>query len=282
MLKKSQLNIPNPIYFNNTEGKFLYVRHGKTFYNLEFEKYGTDSTIKIDPKFIDCELSPEGIKQAREKQSIFNTFKIQAVYVSPLYRALQTAYYLFETHPDKKNITVYVHPLISENVNATHDITSDVKRNKKVFNLNSEIKFDWNIFDSYYHTEREQDLYYLNYIDLLDEKEKNNIIQKIYNNYGTDNLKESLSDMIKLEKKFNLYFLESYKHIFYRNYQFKEFLKEKYNNYLNEKDNKIVVISHGGFCKIGTSKKAYEMENIDKLPDDCYFFKNCEMISMNI
>ena len=69
MIKK--LNIPDPVYFNNTDGKFLYVRHGKTFYNIEFEKLGSDKTIKTDPKFIDCELSPEGIKQAREKQSIF-------------------------------------------------------------------------------------------------------------------------------------------------------------------------------------------------------------------
>ena len=280
MIKK--LNIPDPVYFNNTDGKFLYVRHGKTFYNIEFEKLGSDKTIKTDPKFIDCELSPEGIKQAREKQSIFNSFKIEDIYVSPLYRTLQTAYYLFETHPNKKNITIYVHPLISENVNATHDITIDIKKSKKKFNENSEIKYDWNIFESYYKTEKEQDLYYLNFIDLLDEKEKNNIINKIYLNYGTDNLKNCLSEMVELENKFNLYFLESYKHIFYRNYQFKEFLREKYKNSLNNKDMKVVIISHGGYCKIGTSKKAYEIEKIDKLPEDCYFFKNCEIVSMNI
>ena len=157
MIKK--LNIPDPVYFNNTDGKFLYVRHGKTFYNIEFEKLGSDKTIKTDPKFIDCELSPEGIKQAREKQSIFNSFKIEDIYVSPLYRTLQTAYYLFETHPNKKNITIYVHPLISENVNATHDITIDIKKSKKKFNENSEIKYNWNIFDSYYKTEKEQDLF---------------------------------------------------------------------------------------------------------------------------
>jgi hypothetical protein len=67
--------------------------------------------------------------------------------------------------------------------------------------------------------------------------------------------------MVELENKFNLYFLESYKHIFYRNYQFKEFLREKYKNSLNNKDMKVVIISHGGYCKIGTSKKAYELEN---------------------
>jgi len=275
------IEVPNILYEKNINGKFLYVRHGKTFYNKCKELEGTSDHFKAEPSLINAHLCEDGINQAKELQKVFNNIEIEEIYVSPLYRTLQTAYYIFENHPKKENIIIKIHPLITEIIASCHDIVVNIEEAKKDFNLNSKIKYDWSIFDSYYKDEKSQNTFFVNNIDIFPNNSKEEI-NTILDNYNSN---EYLNSLIKiLHKSIDLKFngrLETYKHGFNRNLKFKEFLKEKYKNN-NNLNKKVVVISHSHFIQIGTSKLAYSMEKIDEIPKDACLIKNCETISMII
>ena len=275
------IEVPNILYEKNINGKFLYVRHGKTFYNKRKELEGTSDHFKAEPSLINAHLCEDGINQAKELQKVFNNIEIEEIYVSPLYRTLQTAYYIFENHPKKENIIIKIYPLITEIIASCHDIVVNIEEAKKDFNLNSKIKYDWSIFDSYYKDEKSQNTFFVNNIDIFPNNSKEEI-NTILDNYNSN---EYLNSLIKiLHKSIDLKFngrLETYKHGFNRNLKFKEFLKEKYKNN-NNLNKKVVVISHSHFIQIGTSKLAYSMEKIDEIPKDACLIKNCETISMII
>ena len=161
------IEVPNILYEKNINGKFLYVRHGKTFYNKRKELEGTSDHFKAEPSLINAHLCEDGINQAKELQKVFNNIEIEEIYVSPLYRTLQTAYYIFENHPKKENIIIKIHPLITEIIASCHDIVVNIEEAKKDFNLNSKIKYDWSIFDSYYKDEKSQNTFFVNNIDIF-------------------------------------------------------------------------------------------------------------------
>ena len=275
------IEVPKILYEKNINGKFLFVRHGKTFYNKRKELEGTSDHFKAEPTLINAHLCEDGINQAKELQKTFNNIEIEEIYVSPLYRTLQTAYYIFENHPNRENIIIKIHPLITEIIASCHDIIVNIEEAKKDFNLNSKIKYDWSIFDSYYKDEKSQNTFFVNNIDIFPNNSKEEI-NTILDNYNSN---EYLNSLIKiLHKSIDLKFngrLETYKHGFNRNLKFKEFLKEKYKNN-NNLNKKVVVISHSHFIQIGTSKLAYSMEKIDEIPKDACLIKNCEAISMII
>ena len=55
-----------------------------------------------DPTLCDAELSNEGIEQAltSDAKQQLASMKLDYVIVSPMKRAIQTAYYLLKDHPD--------------------------------------------------------------------------------------------------------------------------------------------------------------------------------------
>jgi broad specificity phosphatase PhoE len=275
------IEVPDIIYEKNLNGKFIYIRHGKTFYNKRKELEGTSIHFKADPNLINAHLCEDGINQAKELQKIFNNIEIEEIYVSPLYRTLQTAFYIFENHPKRENIVIKIHPLITEIMFGCHDIISNISEAKKDFNLNSKLKYDWSIFDEYFKDKKNQDTYFVNNIDIFsnNSQEEKKII---LDNYNTNEHVNSLMKIIQksIDLKYNGR-LESYKHAFFRNLKFKEYLKEKYKN-KNDLKKKIVIISHSYFIQISTSKLAYTMDKIDEVPKDAFLIKNCEAISMII
>ena len=141
--KNIRINI-KPKFTKDLKGKFLFMRHGKTEFNSD-----KDKLRQINPSYIDCHLSKKGIEQVKLRQKLINSLYIEKVYVSPFYRALQTVSLLLENHPNAKNISIIVHPKIAEIGGCTHDFIFDIKENKKDFNMNSKIKFDWSLFDEY-------------------------------------------------------------------------------------------------------------------------------------
>ena len=92
--------IKSPLFYTNTTGKFLYIRHGKTLFN-QVETEENKFIVKVDKNYLDSPLADVGISQAKSIQSIVNIFDIEEIYVSPLTRALQTASYIFENHPQR-------------------------------------------------------------------------------------------------------------------------------------------------------------------------------------
>jgi len=270
------MEIPKKLYEKNTNGKILYVRHGLTQYNKD-RKTMDKKLLRIQEKYIDCQLNEDGIKSAKNLQKFFNKFEIEQIYVSPLYRALQTAYYIFQNHPKKNKFDIKIHPLISEKSTSVHDFCRKIKESKKDFNEKSEVSFNWKIFDDYFDNELKQNTFFLNFMDNLNDEKKREFLKKF---------KEDEKNYKKYEAALSEYgsdfLLESFKHLFLRNLEFKNFLKQTHKKTLNDINKKIVVITHSAFSKLATSIKAYSMDKINDYPDDCLKLNNCEVISMLI
>ena len=271
-----RINI-KPKFTTDLKGKFLFMRHGKTDFNSDH-----NNLLQINPSYIDCHLSNKGIEQVKSKQNLINSLSIEKVYVSPFYRTLQTVSLLLENHPNLKNISVVIHPKIAEIGGCTHDFILDIRQNKRDFNMNSKVKFDWSVFDEYVKNIKwdENCFYFEEYNNLNDE-----IKTKIYNN-----LKE-LYD----KNEYNLYINALEKLAIFRMKNHKKFesISHEYNRFLDFKDNlnkihkftlkdinkKILMISHSSFIKISTSPGPYQ-EKIKKPHPSCHPIKNVEIISI--
>lgn len=273
-----------PLFFKNTDGKFLFIRHGQTVFNQD-QTSENKLIIKTQAEYIDSHLSEKGISQAKSICDQVGAFDVEAVYVSPLTRALQTAFYVFENHPQRDKIVIKVHPFITETVNGVHDFSCDIDERKNKFNMESKVKFDWSIFDSFFDTKRRQDLYYMEYMDNFNDEQKKEIFGKVYQAYDTGNkeiLLKSIANMSKYAVDLGLLRCESLKAMLQRGNKFELFLKDTYKETEKDLKRKVITITHSSLCKVLTSPKAYYMKEIPDFPDDCYMMKNCEIISMNI
>ena len=267
----------NTKYTTDLTGKFLFMRHGKTKFNSDHEK---DRQINIS--YVDCHLSLKGIQQVRAKQNIINNLQIEKVYVSPFYRALQTAYILLENHPNLNNIPIIVHPKIAEIGGCTHDFILDIKQNKNDFNINSKVKFNWIFFDEYTRKLKwDENFFYFEEYDNIKDSLKNQIynnLRELYNNNKTELFQKDLEKLavfrIEYRKKF-----ESIKHQYDRFLEFKNNLKKEHSHTIKDKNKKILIISHSSFIKISTSPGPYSEKNAKAHPS-CHSMKNLEIISI--
>ena len=268
------------IFEKNTEGKFLYIRHGETTKNKRMEVIDKNK-LKAIPEYLDCELDKKGIEQAKKASEIISNFEIEDIWVSPLHRTLQTAFYLFENNPNRDKLVLKVNPFIIEAMSGTDTLSFLISKRKKEFNMNSKVKFDWSYFDSIYTNQKDQDLFYLDFIDKIPEEDKNKLINDIKDNYyvSEDKLRESILNLCYYITNHNIDRIETLLHVFNRNLKFKEFLSKKYNN--RDPNKKIIIITHSRFISISTSKKIYSMNEVNDYPDDTYCPKNCEIISIN-
>jgi len=104
--------------------KVVLIRHGNSMFNKlfhELEGYEYIETpryfdIYSDLGLIDSPLSPLGVEQCEQAAQLSNIIKFDTVFVSPLRRALQTAYIMFKNHPDFGKIKFIVHPQMRENI----------------------------------------------------------------------------------------------------------------------------------------------------------------------
>ena len=266
-------------YSKDLSEKLLIMRHGETDFNADTDK-GNRIT---NPKYPDCRLNQNGISQAKSKQGLINSLTLEKVYVSPIYRAIQTVTYCLENHPNKNNIVVVVHPLVSEISNCINDYILDIKQTKKDFNMNSKIKVDWSLFDEYVKTIKyEENFYYFDNFDCYEGKEiMYQKLKNIYNNGDIDGLRNGLSELATLRFQAKIRF-ESLKHLQGRFNKFCEYIREHHKDTLNDKKNKILVVSHCAYIKIGTHMTPYESEKIQDYHSTCYSPENCEILSFKL
>ena len=263
-----------------SSGKFLFMRHGETRFNQDPDPYR-----QLFPGYIDCDLSEDGIRQAKTCKDEINKLQISTVYVSPYYRALQTASICLENHPNINNISVIVHPLLSEIEGITHDFIYNIKKNKNNFSNKSKVKFDWNIFDEYVkNIKYDENFFYFNEFNMLPDKVKDDYYKKLKKYYdgGIMSFVEKELEKLAVYRVQSDIRFESLKHEYERFIKFYNFLIEKNKDSLNDKDNKILSISHSGFIKVGSSIKAYENDKITK--SNTYFksLDNCQLVSMTL
>ena len=267
------------MYERNLNGKFLLIRHGETDYNIATSD-GDYFKSRYEPKYFDTHLTQDGIKQAENASKNFSNLNIKDVYVSPYFRTLQTSFHLFKNHPQKNKIIIKVFPLLSENILGFETMIKDIDINKKAFNMNSEIKYDWSYFDNLYKTKKEQDLFYLNNVDnFIDINEKGKLIKNVYESHGTENLEKEL---INLSKRINFHqAFETVKHRNDRANKLRDFLKNKYKESIDKVDEKVFLISHAGIGKAITSTPCDVVDERDPRYDGIYL-GNCEAVSIKI
>ena len=270
-----KINHQQKIYSTDLTSHILLIRHGETNFNHDFFIKGPK--IKSDPNYINAPLNETGKSQAIIASKIFENLDVEIVYVSPLFRSIETAILLFKNHPNQKNIIIKIHPLLTELISSTHNFTYDIQSTKKFFNSNSKIKIDWTIFDKIFQNEIDQDFYFFEYIDLLNETQKKIQKQKLIEKHKKKEIKECLGNLGKYMMDIGLKKLESFNHLFQRCVKFKEFLKKNNND---DNGKKIVIVAHKCFTNIFTSNSCYNKKNITEFPKDSYNLQNCEAISI--
>ena len=275
-------NSKNNIYYSqDTKGKLLFFRHGETFFNIDPDRQGR----LTNSKYVDCHLDEKGIEQSKSLQNILNKFSIEKIYISPMYRVFQTIYYALENHPNLKNITVVVHPLVNEVTSCVQDYLLNIKQTKQEFNINTKVKFDWSIFDEYVKKLKwEENFYYFENFDCFEENKKNEMYEKLkylYNKNDLENVEKELEQLAIIRYQQDKRF-ESLKHLQFRFNKFLEYIKEKHKNTLDNTEEKILVVTHTSFIKCATDRTPYESEDIQNYHPNSYSSKNCEIISIKI
>jgi broad specificity phosphatase PhoE len=270
----------SPKFSRDMSGKFLFMRHGQTFYNQT-----TDLSRRINPELSDSHLTEEGEKQAKLNQNIINKLNLERVYVSPYYRALQTVSLAIENHPNLKDITVMVHPYLSEILCGSHDFIVDIKQTKKVFNMNSKVKIDWSYFDEYVKKSKyDENFIYFENMNLIDEKEKNDeylILKKLYDSGDMKKFKEELGKFLAEKKKIFLRF-ESFKHANDRFEKFKEYLRNEFKDTISDKDKKVLCVTHSSLMSIATSSVPFLTDKVNETVDNLYKMQNGEINTLYI
>ena len=236
------MEVKNEIMSEDSSGKFLFMRQSETIFNQD-----PDPDRILNSRYIDSELSEEGIKQAKLAQSELNKLKIKEVYVSPYYRALQTTSICLEKHPNINNISVIVHPLLSEIEGNTHDFIYDIKKNKKNFSNNSIVKFDWSVFDEYIkQIKYDENFFYFNEFNMMDIQTKDKFYKNLKNYYenGKKSFFEKELEKLAVYRVQSGIRFESLKHEYERFLNFSNYLSNKFKDSLDDKENKILTISH--------------------------------------
>jgi broad specificity phosphatase PhoE len=271
-------------YERNQNGKFLYIRHGQTDYNLTSASIENDSTLsnstkeekiknfRSDPNFLDCKLNEKGKEQSENLRLIIDNLSVKYIFCSPLRRCIETMLISLSTYKKKDELKIFIHPLLSEVVHTIHDGSIDMTEKTWFYNdLSSKLglSIDWKYMKS---------LEYDYMFDFID-----NDYEKVVNSCGEDG-KKSLSSILKhyYQKYSSDYIPESVSAAFTRSLKLKHFLIDfEKNTQKQEGKEKILLFSHSGFIKTSTISVDYEVID-EKYPENIYFPENCEVISIDI
>ena len=182
---------------------------------------------------------------------------------------------------------INVHPLISECPNCIDDFVFDIKQTKNDF---KDLNVNWNIFDEYIKKYKnwDENFYYFEYFNRLDEKEKDikyNNLLSLYKNGKMEYFKKELVKEIPkviFKDENSLQPFESFKHVYSRFLDFKNYLISNHKDTLEDSNKKIIIITHGDFLGVITIKYLYENDDINYFPNECFHCKNCDIISIYI
>ena len=267
-----------PKYLQNLSGKFLFMRHGESFFNRisgELKRYNAD--------LCDAHLSEEGINQAKSRQVDINKLNLERVYVSPYNRALETMFYALESYPNLDKLVVVVHPKIGEIIGCGHDFIFDIKQKKKDFNMNSKVKVDWSIYDEYAKKSKyDENFLFFENMNFLDEKIKEEEYLKLKSLYDKGEIqkyKEEIGRFLKESIKPDTRF-ESFKHAYERFEEFKKYLLQEFKDSINNKDKKVLCICHSALISIATSPVPFLKDEKNETRDKLFQPKNAEIISI--
>ena len=249
-----------------SSSKVLLLRHANSEFNYEMsELMKTDPSedelrqIRTKKELRDAPLSQLGIKQWEKAQSVANSLKVEVVVVSPLRRAIETAYYVFKTHPNFENIKFILLPKLREALDTTCDIPNNILDTINEFKKKF-INFDCSRIYKY------PDIPHFFLKDIPEEKSLKVMIDKTANPddpFGT-NAFDLLTEVIDQNYPNKS---ESFKNVVKRIGKVKTSLGKILTTQMVEEDSKLVVVGHSYYFKLWTGKWEKPVEEYDVVPE---------------
>eukprot|EP00347_Sterkiella_histriomuscorum_P004858 403358816 len=260
--------------------RFILVRHGVTEFNKVFSDivgdFGFESEqfklMKVDDRYIDIELRPEGVKQCEVAQEHANKIKVRYIMVSQMVRACQTAIHIFKNHPDKEDIKFLVIPLVKEGLNCSNDKCGTYERMRSILDpliKETGVHFDWSLM----HTFGVPDLIQIKVTTQLER------LQEMYEYINPDI--ERCTDtgytkhFLKISYDKFPYRMEGPYEMYERGLQFRIFLKHFMSQLHLEDDDKIAIVSHSSFLA-SLSSKGFNHQT-KQLIEPAHMY-NCEFV----
>ncbi|CAI2370760.1 unnamed protein product [Moneuplotes crassus] len=268
----------------------ILQRHAQSESNARFipilRKYGCESKIPKEEylkcSFIkedrDTRISELGIEQCLKSQKVANQLDIHTVIVSPMRRAMMTAYYVYKDHPNFENIKFIMLPCLRECINHMGDCPvhiddimeefkpiipqlDDSEINKK------ESRAHWFMDDFTFSNKNEE----------FQEKLKSDLKDDCEDSLNT-NLCELLMDCIRelMPKP-----LECGWKMRERSTELKKFVKSYISKNKISKDQKVILVGHYKIFSYYTGKWESELSREEKLPSPTDYVKleNCQFAS---
>ena len=116
--------------FGSDHLQVILYRHATSNANIKFrsrKQQNIDLTeLELSEEERDSEIAEVGIELSISKQKTFNNLNIHTVFVSPLRRALQTAYHTFKNHPHFDRIKFIIIPKARECINFASGIPTNI------------------------------------------------------------------------------------------------------------------------------------------------------------
>ena len=241
------------------------IRHGFSEFNKARRNHFDPSTSYIcdnySPEFIDAPLDKEGIEQAEAARTSINNLNIKYTFVSPLLRTLETAQILLETHPQRENIKIIVHPLLRELMVSSCDIPRDISPRITKF-----LEFDFSLIGDgvkYWVEDINQELR-----EEILEGEDLGDLEFIY---------KVIMLMRKRKEKGETF--ETEQNVRYRLNIFIHFITQYFmhllRNKVEDEFGDVLIVTHGGICKYFT---ATHFKEDGTAKEGCFLrAKNCQI-----
>ena len=106
-------------------------------------------------------------------------------------------------------------------------------------------------------------------------------LKSLYDNGEMAKYREEIGKFLKDNLRTDTQF-ESFKHSHERFEEFKRYLHEEFKDTINNKDKKVLCVSHGAFIRTATSPVPFLKDEIKETIDNLYYVKNAEIISLLI
>jgi broad specificity phosphatase PhoE len=121
------IGVPVGVYYKSSayDNKVFIIRHAQSEANVFEAEHGPVAAHKAHA-LIDPPLTTKGVQEAIAQQKLTNTIDFTRVYVSPMRRAIQTAYYMFREHPNFDKIEFVLAPLVREVLLGADGIAQDI------------------------------------------------------------------------------------------------------------------------------------------------------------
>ncbi|CDW81112.1 UNKNOWN [Stylonychia lemnae] len=225
--------------------------------------------VQSDRKLIDSSLSERGRLQSKELQNVVNQFKFHTVFVSPLKRAIETAYWMFKGHKDFDQIKFVIFPLLMEKLHVSADLPNPMAL-KQIQKLHSQ-KFKLGILPQ---DENKQDNPNW-YVELLNQDLQSQVQQ-----FKANNPKLQVQDFF-IQKINDVYpgAIESTENCFYRTLLARKSLIQYITNNQIEHTHKIALVGHSAFFRIYFAEQYFQENGFERQPslEESVCLENCEI-----